>query len=201
MQDLAGCRVEVDNLMEQDRVVDELKRIFPNFKEDDRRERPSHGYRAVHLIVEVEEHPVEIQVRTHLQHSWASASEKLSDMVDPEIKYGGGPEEMKRYLADVSDLFADFEMQEVKWFQTRVLVQEMAMQSVNLDELVAKLVEKDEKYKDQKYKQMLERIKTEGFMGSVHKLDLELNALRETMNAKLQEFCESLTIGSEDTSR
>jgi hypothetical protein len=29
MQDIAGCRVEVENLIEQDRVVDDLKGRFP----------------------------------------------------------------------------------------------------------------------------------------------------------------------------
>jgi ppGpp synthetase/RelA/SpoT-type nucleotidyltranferase len=34
----------------------------------DRREKPSHGYRAVHVIVECGGRMVEIQVRTELQH-------------------------------------------------------------------------------------------------------------------------------------
>jgi ppGpp synthetase/RelA/SpoT-type nucleotidyltranferase len=34
---------------------------------------------------------VEIQVRILMQHWWAELSEKLSDTIDPEIKYGGGP--------------------------------------------------------------------------------------------------------------
>jgi UDP-N-acetylglucosamine enolpyruvyl transferase len=34
--------------------------------------------------------PVEIQIRTSLQHRWAEISEKLSDLANPEIKYGGG---------------------------------------------------------------------------------------------------------------
>jgi ppGpp synthetase/RelA/SpoT-type nucleotidyltranferase len=57
----------------------------------DRRASPSHGYRAVHVIVRVDGKPVEIQVRSLLQHRWAELSEKASDLVDPELKYGGGP--------------------------------------------------------------------------------------------------------------
>jgi len=58
---------------------------------EDRRLEPNHGYRAVHLIVEVENYPVEIQVRTALQHSWAEAFEKLADRLGRGIRYGDVP--------------------------------------------------------------------------------------------------------------
>ena len=51
MQDIAGCRVVVPTLVEQDRVVDELRARFPATEICDRRQKPSHGYRAVHLVV------------------------------------------------------------------------------------------------------------------------------------------------------
>ncbi len=96
MQDIAGCRIEVEDLVEQDRVVEEIKGKFPRAIVHDRRSKPSYGYRAVHLVVDIAGRSVEIQVRTVLQHSWASAAEKLADL-DPDIKYGGGPEELKVY--------------------------------------------------------------------------------------------------------
>jgi len=43
---------------------------FSDVKLDDRRAKPSHGYRAVHLITKVAAKPVEIQVRTELQDGW-----------------------------------------------------------------------------------------------------------------------------------
>src|SRR5207245_92963 len=68
MQDIAGCRIIVANVKEQDDVVASLKKIFPNATVVDRREKPSFGYRAVHLIPKVRGLPVEIQVRSLLQH-------------------------------------------------------------------------------------------------------------------------------------
>lgn len=109
MQDIAGCRVEVDDLLEQDRVVHDLKAPWPRALIYDRRVKPSSGYRAVHLVIEVDDHLVEIQVRTSLQHSWASATEKLSDMVDSQIKYGGGPEFIQTSFRQLSGAIADFE--------------------------------------------------------------------------------------------
>lgn len=80
IQDIAGCRVIVENIAEQERVVG----AFPGSKVVDRRQKPSHGYRAVHIIVEVGGKLVEIQIRTELQHLWASLSEDgLSPWVSP----------------------------------------------------------------------------------------------------------------------
>src|SRR5215472_6110008 len=77
MQDLAGCRIVVEGLSLQDEVTERLAQLFPQAKVKDRRQRPSHGYRAVHLIAPVQGRQVEVQVRTSLQEAWAGAVESL----------------------------------------------------------------------------------------------------------------------------
>jgi len=57
----------------------------------------------VHVVVRYMERPIEIQVRTALQHVWAELSEKLSDLVDPSIKYGGGRKELTEILLSISN--------------------------------------------------------------------------------------------------
>jgi GTP pyrophosphokinase len=99
IQDIAGCRLIVAGVLEQDDVVNELTNLFSDSVVSDRRTNPSNGYRAVHVIVRIDEHLVEIQVRTSLQHVWAELSEKLSDVFDPAIKYGGGDESLRELLA------------------------------------------------------------------------------------------------------
>lgn len=47
-------------------------------------------------------HFVEIQVRTELQQQWAEMSEKVSDLLGLEVKYGGGPSAVRRNLDFVS---------------------------------------------------------------------------------------------------
>ena len=84
VQDIAGCR-----LVEQNGTVTLLQKLFQGVTVVDRRKNPSHGYRAVHLIVRHEGKLVEIQVRTSLQHLWAELCEKEADVFDPLIKYGG----------------------------------------------------------------------------------------------------------------
>ena len=61
------------------------------------------------MIVNYGTRLIEIQVRTALQHLWAELSEKLSDVVDRALKYGGGDEETIVLLASASDAIMGFE--------------------------------------------------------------------------------------------
>jgi GTP pyrophosphokinase len=114
MQDIAGCRVVVGNIAEQEQFVPSLITDFPGASVLDRRHNPSYGYRAVHIIVEISGKPIEIQVRTSLQHLWAEVSEKSSDVLDPTIKYGGGPESWRNFLTKSSASVAAYEEFEKK---------------------------------------------------------------------------------------
>ncbi|WP_165967410.1 hypothetical protein [Luteimonas aestuarii] len=102
IQDIAGCRVLVDGLAEQDSLVEALLILFPDVDVDDKRKLPTNGYRAVHVIVRKDGRPVEIQIRTRLQHAWAEISEKVSDEHGHEIKYGKGDEGAIDFLTKLS---------------------------------------------------------------------------------------------------
>jgi len=97
IQDLAGMRIvgKFDR-RGQDALVAQLVELFANGarppKVVDRRERPSQWYRAVHVIVLVRSRPVEIQVRTALQHEWADLFEKIADKIGRNVRYGEPPE-------------------------------------------------------------------------------------------------------------
>lgn len=110
VQDIAGCRVIVSDILEQDRVVGSL--LFGAFNDArivDRREEPSYGYRAVHIVVEMFGKVVEIQVRTTFQHMWAEISEKYADLYGSDVKYGGGTEDIRRVLETLSKYVATYE--------------------------------------------------------------------------------------------
>ncbi len=109
MQDIAGCRVIVVNVVQQDEFVASLGTAFPRASLIDRRDKPSYGYRAVHIIAEIAGKPIEIQVRSSLQHLWAEVSEKSSDALDPTIKHGGGPDWWRTSLTDLSEWVAAYE--------------------------------------------------------------------------------------------
>lgn len=109
VQDIAGCRVVVADMTEQDQLVTRLCSIFPGASVVDRRLNPSYGYRAVHVIPEIAGKLIEIQVRTSMQHLWAETSERLSDQIDKDLKYGGGPEDFRYLLAESSGVVAQYE--------------------------------------------------------------------------------------------
>ena len=71
------------------------------------------------MIVKVAGFPVEVQVRTPLQNSWAQGTKSLADTFDPEIKYGGGPEQLRHVLELVSARIAGVEDNETSLIALR----------------------------------------------------------------------------------
>ncbi len=118
IQDIAGCRIVTPDMLDQVLVLDELEYQFKGAIIIDRRDNPSHGYRAVHVIVRHHGKLVEIQVRTALQHLWAELSEKLADLIDPAIKYGGGGENRPYVLDKTSEMVARTE--KLEWELTQI---------------------------------------------------------------------------------
>ncbi len=109
VQDIAGCRLIVPDIVEQERVMSSLQALFSKTSIVDRRKNPSHGYRAVHMIVQISKALIEVQIRTEHQHLWAELSEKLADTIDPAIKYGGGTARVRDELASLSDVVAQLD--------------------------------------------------------------------------------------------
>lgn len=109
VQDIAGCRVVVSDMSAQELIVALIGAIFPGASVIDRRTKPSYGYRAVHLVPRISGKLVEIQVRTSLQHVWGELSEKSADVIDPDIKYGGGPDFVRDTLLSLSSALKGFE--------------------------------------------------------------------------------------------
>ena len=141
MQDIAGCRVVVANIVQQDQFVESLRTVFPGASVIDRRDNPSYGYRAVHVIAEISGKPIEIQVRSSLQHLWAELSEKSSDVLDPTIKYGGGPDEWRTFLVASSETVAGYEKLEKKHFESVASSEAARAAHETLKKTVAELLE------------------------------------------------------------
>jgi putative GTP pyrophosphokinase len=113
MQDIAGCRIIVADTLTQNEIVSRLAKLYQSTVID-RRDKPSHGYRAVHVILRPNKRHVEIQVRTKLQHLWAELSEKVADNFGSEVKYGGGIEPVRDFLSFTSSAVVDLEKLELR---------------------------------------------------------------------------------------
>lgn len=131
IQDIAGCRVIVAGILDQDKTVQALTNLFERTTIIDRRQQPSHGYRAVHVIVSHDGKMIEIQIRTTLQHLWAELSEKFADVFDPEMKYGGGDKTYREILTDWSLLVESHELSEEELAELRERLQSTSQESVS----------------------------------------------------------------------
>ena len=99
VQDIGGVRIVKDmDRLEQDAIVSDLVRVFHGAKIQDRRNSPSYGYRAVHVVVRYGRCSVEIQVRTRAQDLWAQIVERLGDRWGRQIRYGADPDDLERKL-------------------------------------------------------------------------------------------------------
>ncbi len=119
IQDLGGCRFIVP-------TVDDVYAYAARFARsrirhilkdtDDYLECPKRsGYRSLHVVYEYHSDTndtynrnmlIEIQFRTHLQHVWATAVETMGLFTKEAIKSGQGPEDVRRFFALTSSLFA-----------------------------------------------------------------------------------------------
>lgn len=132
MRDIAGVRLSGQFTRRgQDRLRDLLIAEFDGEarppREIDRRATPSFGYRAVHLVVHVCGLPIEVQIRTQAQDSWAQTVERLGDTWGRGIRYGQPPEDpqlvvygevtreaMLGLMMELSDFLAEMEVAEAE---------------------------------------------------------------------------------------
>ena len=121
MQDLGGCRVILPPIEEVFQLRKELKnqkrsRNIIKREYDYLNSNPGpqkSGYRGIHLVYgymaskeEYQGYQVELQIRTALEHSWATAVETIDLFSGNRIKYSSASEEYIRYFVLVSSLMA-----------------------------------------------------------------------------------------------
>lgn len=123
MQDIGGIRVVVSSLKQ---VNDLKEKLLTNHKDcffnnckpiniDDYILHPKDdGYRCLHLVGKFKNHDnkdrkVELQIRTRLQHSWATTLEIIDIFTEQDLKSNQGYENYQQFLKRVSEQFAIIE--------------------------------------------------------------------------------------------
>lgn len=118
MQDIGGCRVVLTNHKKLKQTVRDLKKLpvfknhLGNIKFKDYINNPKDdGYRSYHLIGMFPDATgklknIEIQLRTRIQHYWATALEIVDLFTDQALKSNQGDEAWKKFFINVSEQFA-----------------------------------------------------------------------------------------------
>ena len=119
MQDLGGCRVIVPSIDDVWAAIHEIKRSRIRHvlkKEYDYISNPKRsGYRSYHMVYKFQSDRndtynrnmlIEIQIRTHLQHLWATAVEAMGLITRQALKASRGDEGVLSFFKYVSSLFA-----------------------------------------------------------------------------------------------
>jgi len=111
MQDIGGCRAILANEKRVRKLVRELKRR-KTFRVRDYISKPKEdGYRSIHLVSDFSTKrgnvmPIELQIRTAAQHSWATAVEIIDLFTGQAIKANRGSDEWRQFFRSASDQFA-----------------------------------------------------------------------------------------------
>lgn len=126
MQDIGGIRAVVNNVSEVRQLHASLiagrhkhKPVIP--PKDYIAEPKPDGYRGIHQVFkystsqheELEGMQIEVQIRTKLQHYWATAVESLGVIEKSSFKTGIGDEKFKQFFRVCSALFSIQEQQPV----------------------------------------------------------------------------------------
>lgn len=122
MQDIGGLRAITASVQNVKKLVELYK--APNFLEhelvrfDDYVKNPKDdGYRSVHLVYKYKNKKVpeydglliELQIRSKLQHAWATAVETMGTVLGKNIKARRGDKEWERFFSVSSSAFAYLE--------------------------------------------------------------------------------------------
>lgn len=124
MQDLGGCRAILTSTKE----VEELHSMYccsdatlPGFSSSvkcyDYIQNPKpDGYRGIHVVgrysARDQEHEpwngqrIEVQLRTRLQHAFATTVETVTTFTRAPLKFGGGPDEWRRFFSLMGSVMA-----------------------------------------------------------------------------------------------
>lgn len=128
MQDIGGCRAIVANPKKLQQIVRELRRR-PEFKNGNGKIRykdyiktpKDDGYRGYHLIGQFDnggssKRNIELQIRTGLQHDWATTLEIVDLFTGQALKSNQGDHDWKEFFSSVSEQFSL--MEDIHLFDT-----------------------------------------------------------------------------------
>lgn len=129
MQDIGGCRAVLDTIDQVYQLTESYRNgrgIYEIVHVDDYISAPKEsGYRSIHLILRYHsrKHPefskllLEIQIRTVVQHAWATAVETVGAVIGQALKSSEGEEKWLHYFQYASLALEAMETSQVSNFE------------------------------------------------------------------------------------
>lgn len=142
MQDIGGFRAVLKDV----RDLEKLKKLIEDSRLSHKLERISDyvhepkdsGYRSIHFVYKynskVEKYDglrLELQIRTKLQHNWATAVETAGIITNTSLKSSKGPDEWLSFFKIVSSLFAIKEQLPVLKLHTDKSMEDLMIECYN----------------------------------------------------------------------
>ncbi len=149
MQDIGGIRIVLSSIDDVYRLHSDIVRTGGRSKHepllppyDYIKEPKQDGYRSLHQVFKYrsEQYPelnglqIELQIRTKLQHAWATAVETLGIIEKSSFKTGEGTDEFKRFFMLASSLFSYKEKQPITPALANTDVTDIANELVSLEQ-------------------------------------------------------------------
>lgn len=105
MQDIGGCRAIMPSIEDVNRLVQSYERSIA--KNPPKKEQLVFKYRSTSEEKQAFDGlRIEVQIRSQLQHAWATAVETVSTFTDQALKTGLGDDEWKRFFALMGSLIS-----------------------------------------------------------------------------------------------
>lgn len=121
MQDIGGCRVilnKLENVYQLKSALEKNRSKHEIIKIDDYIENPKEsGYRGIHMIFrykgttvfDYDKHLIEVQLRSKLQHAWATSVEIMGTFLNESLKTSQGSEIYLNAFKDISKILEYYE--------------------------------------------------------------------------------------------
>jgi ppGpp synthetase/RelA/SpoT-type nucleotidyltranferase len=116
MSDIGGARAIVSNIKRVNKVVREIQAHPSIYRKRDYINKPKEdGYRGVHLLGEFlnnekQKRKIEIQIRTKIQHSWATTIEIVDLFTSQSLKSNIGHQDWKEFFLLIAKQFNIIEL-------------------------------------------------------------------------------------------
>ncbi|WP_100539456.1 RelA/SpoT domain-containing protein [Paenibacillus sp. GM2FR] len=201
MQDIGGLRAVVEDLSQVEELYNYYKNSNSKWKHQLVNEKnyidnpkPS-GYRGIHLVYRYyKNNPeiynglmIELQIRTRLQHAWATAVETMGTFLNSSLKSSEGPDEWLSFFALASSAFAYLEGKSlIPGYEH--LSREETFRTLVLEEKRLKITEKLNVFRN-----ALKTISSDGRTGSYYLLVLEPDEKKLTYTAYGRDRLEEAT--------